>query len=152
MNVSEHSEGLQSVFLSELGDVRCPAGERQSQTHIPHRDQTMPDHLEPLEADDAEDDDNPTPEELAQMRRATAADAEAVDALILQSCTDRWRKVAMVVGISLKEFDAQFPHLPYVYLPARIIAMEQSGALEVQGNAMAMRFSEVRLAQENRDV
>lgn len=107
----------------------------------------MPDHLEPLE-----DDDNPTQEELAQMLRATTADAEAVDALILQSCTDRWCKVAMVVGTSLKEFDAQFPHLPYVYLPARIIAMEQSGALEVQGNAMAMRFSEVRLAQENRDV
>ena len=108
----------------------------------------MPDQLEPLDADDEENDDDPTPEELVQMQRATAADAAAVDALILQSCTDRWRKVAMVVGTSLKEFDAKFPHLPYVYMPVRIIEMEHSGTLEVQGDPMAMRFSEVRLAGE----
>jgi len=106
----------------------------------------MTDDLQPLDDADEENDDDPTPEELAQIRRATPADAAAVDALVLQSCTDRWRKVAMVVGTSLKEFDEKFPHLPYVYMPVRIIAMEQSGALEVQGDAMAMRFSEVRLA------
>jgi hypothetical protein len=106
----------------------------------------MPEHLEPLDADDEENDDDPTPEELAQMRRATPADAAAVDALILQSCTDRWRKVAMVVGTSLKEFDAKFPHLPYVYMPVRIIELEHSGVLKVQGDPMAMRFSEIRLA------
>lgn len=106
----------------------------------------MPEHLEPIDPDDEENDDDPTPDELAQMRRATPADAAAVDALILKSCTDRWRKVAMVVGSSLREFDTKFPYLPYVYLPVRIIEMEQSGALEVQGDPMAMRFSEVRLA------
>jgi hypothetical protein len=112
----------------------------------------MPDQLEPLNADEEENDDDPTPEELAQMRRATPADAAAVDALILKSCTDRWRKVAMVVGTSLKEFDVSFPHLPYVYIPIRIIELEHSGALEVQGDPMAMRFSEVRLAGVKRDV
>lgn len=117
-----------------------------------HRHQTMPDQIEPLDADDEENDDEPTPEELAQMRQVTAADAAAVDALILQSCTERWRKVAMVVGTSLKEFDAKFPHLPYVYMPVRIIELEQSGALEVQGDPMAMRFSEVRLAEVKRDI
>lgn len=109
----------------------------------------MPEHLDPLDADDEENDDDPTPEELAQMRRATPADAAAVDSLILQSCTDRWCKVAMVVGTSLKEFDAKFPHLPYVYMPVRIIELEHSGVLEVQGDPMAMRFSEVRLAGGN---
>ncbi len=112
----------------------------------------MPDQIEPLDADDEENDDEPTPEELAQMRQATAADAAAVDALILQSCTERWRKVVMVVGTSLKEFDAKFPHLPYVYMPVRIIELEQSGELEVQGDPMAMRFSEVRLAGVKLDV
>ncbi|MBW7831840.1 MAG: hypothetical protein H3C29_01355 [Simplicispira suum] len=111
-----------------------------------HCYQSMPEHLEPLDAADEENDDDPTPEELAQMQRATPADAAAVNALILKSCTDRWRKVAMVVGTSLKEFDAKFPHLPHVYMPVRIIEMEHSGALEVQGDPMAMRFSEVRLA------
>jgi Protein of unknown function len=112
----------------------------------------MPDQLEPLDADEEENDDDPTPEELVQIRRATPADAAAVDALILKSCTDRWCKVAMVVGTSLKEFDAKYPHLPYVYMPIRIIEMERSGALEVQGDPMAMRFSEVRLGGEKRAV
>lgn len=106
----------------------------------------MPDNFEPLDDADEDNDDEPTPEELAQIRRATAADAAAVDALVLQSCADRWRKVAMVVGTSLKEFDEKFPYLPYVFMPIRIIAMEQSGVLEVQGDPMAMRLAEVRLA------
>lgn len=108
----------------------------------------MPDHLEPHDADEEENEDDPTPEELAQIRRANPTEAAAVDALILQSCTDHWRKVAMVVGTSLKEFDAKFPHLPYVYMPVRIIEMERGGVLEVKGDPMAMRFSEVRLAGE----
>lgn len=94
---------------------------------------------------DEPNDDQPTLEELAKIRRATSADTAAVDALILLSCSDRWCKVAGVVGASLHEFDARFPHLPYVYMPVRMVAMERSGTLEVQGDPMAMRFSEVRL-------
>jgi hypothetical protein len=105
----------------------------------------MPDHLAPFDTDDEENDDDPTPEELAQMRRATPADAAAVDALILQNCTDSWRKVAMVVGTALTEFDTRFPRLPYVYMPVRIAALAASGVLEVDGDPLAMRFSEVRL-------
>jgi hypothetical protein len=105
----------------------------------------MPDHLDPIDTDDDESDDDPTPEELAQMRRATPADAAAVDTLILQNCTDQWCKVAMIVGTALTEFDARFPHLPYVYMPVRIAALTASGVLEVDGDPMAMRFSEVRL-------
>lgn len=51
----------------------------------------MPDQLEPLDANDEENDDDPTPEELAQMRRATAADAAAVDALIQTACSGQLR-------------------------------------------------------------
>ena len=86
------------------------------------------------------------------MRRTTAADAAAVDALSLQSCTDRWRKVAMVAGTSLDEFDAKFPHLPYGYMLVRIIAMKDSGGLELPGNPMVGKTSEVRLAGVKRDV
>jgi len=105
----------------------------------------MQNHLDPIDTDDEENDDDPTLEELAQMRRATLADAAAVDALILRNCTDHWRKVAMLVGTSLQEFDTKFPHLPYVYMPVRIAALKDDGVLEVDGDPMAMRFSEVRL-------
>ncbi len=108
----------------------------------------MQDGFPPIDAAEEDNDDGPTSEELAQMRRATSAEAAAVDALILQSCTNRWRKVAMVVGTSLNEFDSKFSHLPYAYMSVRIIAMERSGAVEVQGDAMAIRFSEVRLARK----
>ncbi|QCB46038.1 DUF3658 domain-containing protein [Hydrogenophaga sp. PAMC20947] len=107
---------------------------------------TMPDDPLLLDDSDEPDDDQPTLEELAKIRRATPADAAAVDALILQSCSNHWCKVAEVVGTSLKEFDARYPHLPYVYMPVRIVALERSGVLEVRGDPMAMRFSEVRLS------
>ena len=95
--------------------------------------------------DDEEcDDGEPTLEELALVKLATQEDAETVDALILGRCTEQWRKVAMVVGSSLDEYDMKFPNLPYVYMQLRILELVSHGALESQGDVMAMRFSEVR--------
>ena len=80
------------------------------------------------------------------MQKATPADAAAVDALIMSHCTNRWGKVAMVVGASLDEYDAKFPHLPYIYMQVRMLELIDSGTLEAQGDVMSMRTSEVRLA------
>jgi len=107
----------------------------------------MSNSRDPIDTSNEEDDDGPTQEELEQIQLATLTDAEKVDALILQSCTSRWRKVAMVVGIAEKTFDKQFPHLPASYISIRIIEMERSGVLEVAGDAMNIRFSEVRIAR-----
>ena len=94
------------------------------------------------------DTNEPTPEEIAQMRNATAADIQAVDALILGKCSSSWRKVAMVVGSSLDEYDERFPTLPYVFMPVRMLELEKEGKLEVQGDVFAMRASEIRLASQ----
>ena len=93
-----------------------------------------------------DDCDEPTPEELAEMSLASAADAHAVDELILSKCTNTWRKVAMIVGSSLSEFDEKFEHLPYVYMPTRMVELVRAGKIEVQGNVFAMRASEIRLS------
>lgn len=93
-----------------------------------------------------EDGDEPTQEEIAEMRLASASDAQAVDELILSKCTSSWRKVAMIVGSSLNEFDEKFGHLPYVYMPTRMLELERAGKIKVQGNVFAMRASEVRLS------
>lgn len=69
----------------------------------------MPNSRNPIDTSDEEDDYGPTQEELEQIQLATQADAETVDALILQSCTSRWRKVATVVGLAEKAFDEKFP-------------------------------------------
>ena len=95
--------------------------------------------------DDDIDEEGPTPEELVQIRKATETDEAAVDALIVGKCVDRWQKVAMIIGNSLDEYESKFPHLPYVYMQIRMLALEQAGAIELQGNVMSMRTSEVRL-------
>lgn len=92
------------------------------------------------------DDGEPTADEIASMRRATPAQAEGVDALILSKCTTRWQKVAAVVGSSLDEYELAFPGLPYVYMQVRMLEMEDAGIVEIQGDVMSMRASEVRLS------
>jgi hypothetical protein len=96
-----------------------------------------------MEDDDFEDDE-PSAEELSRIRLATPEDTEVVDALILGHCSHEWNKVAMVVGLSLDDFEARCPHLPYVYLQLRIAELVRQGRLEARGDVMAMRRSEVR--------
>lgn len=98
----------------------------------------------PMDHDDA-DEDQPSPEEWALMRQATAAEAAAVDALVLGHCTGGWQKVAMVVGASLDDYDARFSHLPYVYMQVRMRHLAEQGRIECQGDVMAMRTAEIRL-------
>ena len=95
--------------------------------------------------DDEHDDNAPTKEELAEMKQASPRDAEAVDALLLSHCTAPWQKVAAVIGASLDGFEAAAPHLPFVYLPIRLLALVERGLLQAQGDVMSVRTSEVRL-------
>lgn len=94
------------------------------------------------------DDEEPTAEELAQIRNATPQEAAAVDELVLAQCSDQWCKVAMVIGSSLDEFEARFPNLPYVYMQLRIAELVEQGRLEARGDVRVMRHSEIRLASE----
>jgi hypothetical protein len=98
---------------------------------------------DPLDDDDT--DDAPSPEEWTLMRRASTVEAAAVDALVLGHCTDRWQRVAMVVGASLDDYDARFSHLPYVYMQVRMRHLVELGRIECRGDVMSMRTSEIRL-------
>jgi hypothetical protein len=98
-----------------------------------------------LDDDDSQGDDEPTKEELDQIRRATSADAAAVDALILGKCSSQWSKVATIVGSLLDEFEERFPYLPYVYMPIRMLELEARGLIAIHGDALAIRSAEVRL-------
>lgn len=93
----------------------------------------------------------PTAEELAQIGRASEADAAAVDRLLLKHCTTNWQKVAMVVARCRSDFDAQCPHLPYIYMPIRISLLAHRGLVEIEGTVMSMRTSEVRLPSTKND-
>ena len=100
----------------------------------------------PMADESGDEDDEPSAEELALIRAVTPDQAIAVDNLLVAACTTRWRKVAAVVGVSLDEYDRQFPELPYVYMQLRLLSLVQRGVLEAQGDIMAIRQSEVRLS------
>jgi hypothetical protein len=104
--------------------------------------------------DDADeyDDGEPSAEEIASMKQATPLQVQGVDTLILSNCSTAWRKVAMVVGASLDQFDVKFPNLPYVFMQVRLLELEDSGIVEIQGDVMSMRASEVRLVSASREV
>jgi hypothetical protein len=87
----------------------------------------------------------PTEEEIAEMRSATPVEAAAVDKLILEQCSERFRKVAMVAGKLLNDFEASFPHLPLAYVLARMQELEDEGLVEIAGDVWYMRHSEIRL-------
>ncbi len=111
----------------------------------------QPEGTDPVRRQDKDEDENsdefdPTAEELDLIRKTTSIETEEVDALILSRCTIRWAKVAMVVGSLLDEFDAKYPHLPYIYMQVRMLELEHQQKLEVSGDVMQVRASEVRLA------
>ena len=89
-----------------------------------------------LNDDASVDNDEHTKEELDQMRRATSADAAAVDALILGKCSIQCTKEAMIVGSLLDEFVKKFPHLPFIYMLIRMLDLEERGLIEIHGDAL----------------
>ena len=89
----------------------------------------------------------PTEEEVAQMLASSPEERAAAQALVLRECSDRWQKVAKIVGDLLDEFERTHPHLPFAYLQATMEKLEDLGKVEIAGNPWAMRYSEIRLAQ-----
>ena len=100
-----------------------------------------------FDAQDAEPYE-PTEEEIARMLSASKGEYEAVDSMILRECSDRFQKVAKIVGDLLKEFDRVYGHLPYCLLQARMEHLEELGRVEIAGDVWRMRYSEIRLATD----
>jgi hypothetical protein len=115
--------------------VRRTAGACRS---TPTLDRTM-------STDSSEADDGPSESEIVAMRAASVEEALKVDAMILRVLSARWKKVAMVVGLLMKEFEERFEHLPLAFVQARIQELEDLGKLEIAGDVWSMRSSEVRL-------
>ncbi len=94
----------------------------------------------------------PTPplsaEECAAVAKLGAQELEAIDGVILSCTHSRWRKVAMVVSMSMGKLEESYPQFSEVFYAERVRALAECGRLESQGNLSYMRFSEVRRAHE----
>src|SRR5437879_13117543 len=84
-------------------------------------------------------------EEQVLVSRLSDAHLQAIDATILGSCSDRWQKVAKVVGLTLDALKNKHPNLSYVFYAERLALLVDERRLESQGNVSYIRFSEVRL-------
>jgi len=97
-----------------------------------------------MSIDHSEAADGPSESDITAMRAASAEEAREVDAMILRVLSARWMKVAMVVGLLMKEFEERFEHLPLAFVQARMQELEDLRKLEIAGDVWSMRTSEVR--------
>ena len=82
--------------------------------------------------------------ERTQVAKLSASELDAIDTAVLSCTRSQWRKVAMVVSLSLEALSQQYPQFSDVFYAERVAALVTAGKLESQGNLAHMRFSEVR--------
>ena len=87
-----------------------------------------------------------TAQQQATVDQLTESELKAIDKALLSNATDRWRKVAMVIGSTMMHLPDRVPGIPDVFYAERVRKLVEHGLLESQGNLTYMRFSEVRLA------
>jgi Protein of unknown function len=85
-----------------------------------------------------------TAEEEARIAQLSEADKNSIDGLLLSNTTIQWRKVAMVVAMTMHANDL-VSDIPVTFYALRIKDLVARGRLESQGNVEFIRFSEVRL-------
>ena len=88
-------------------------------------------------------------EEASAVSRLSSEQLIAIDNAILSCSAPHWQKVARMVTLIEKKLASEFPQLTYVFYANRIRVLAGQGRLESQGDLSFMRFSEVKLPNEN---
>jgi len=89
-----------------------------------------------------------TAAENASVAQLTETDLREIDDALLSNATTEWRKVAMIVGLTmsqLQERGQRVSGIPDVFYAQRVQRLVEVKRLEAAGNLAYMRFSEVRL-------
>jgi hypothetical protein len=96
--------------------------------------------------DEFEQPDPPlTQEQEAMVASLSDAFIRDVDRVLLSHSRSSWRKVAMLVGMTMMDQDLKATGLPDVFFSMRVRRLVEIGRLESAGNLAYMRSSEVRL-------
>jgi len=86
-----------------------------------------------------------TEKEKDLVATLTSDDLEQIDRHLLSHATPYWRKVALLVGLTMMELPNRVKGIPDIFYAQRVRKLVEDGYLESQGNLKSMRFSEVRL-------
>ena len=88
-----------------------------------------------------------SPEEEAKVAQLTEKEIKAIDEALMSNVQPRWRKVAMIVGLTMSHLENRVRGIPDLFYAQRVRKLVEAGRLESQGNLAYMRFSEVRLPE-----
>jgi len=94
-------------------------------------------------------DDPMSPEEAAAFARLSKEEVKEIDNAILSCAASRWLKVARVVVEAEGKLRAKYPQFSYNFYADRVAFLAESDCLDWQGDLSCIRFSEVRLPDEN---
>jgi hypothetical protein len=89
-----------------------------------------------------------TLEQQAVVDQLSESEIRAIDEALLSNALPRWRKVAMIVGLTMSTRPNPRSNIPDVFYAQRVRSLVSDGRLESQGNLAYMGFSEVRLPQK----
>jgi len=85
-----------------------------------------------------------TEEQKTLASQLSAKQIEEIDSALLASSDKQWRKVAMVVAITMGKLHNRVTGIPDIYYSQRVSTLVEQGKLISQGNLKRMRFSEVK--------
>ena len=88
-----------------------------------------------------------TPEQKLKVSLLSEIQIEEIDEKLVSFATNRWQKVAKIVGMTVQNLQSRVIGIPDVYYAQRVSKLVKNGVLESQGNLQYMRFSEIRLKQ-----
>ena len=86
-----------------------------------------------------------TPQQIQRIEKLTPRELERIDETIMSHVTKQWRKMALIVGLAMKDNSDLIRNLPDAFYAERVRLLVKGRRLESQGNIDFMRFSEVRL-------
>ncbi len=102
--------------------------------------------LEPwLAEEEPEPDPSLTPNQEELVAELSDEDLQEIDRLLLSHATHSWRKVAMLVGLAMRDNKGHKKGVPDILYSQRVRKLVEQGRLVSEGNLQYMRFSEVRL-------
>ncbi len=84
-------------------------------------------------------------EEQSRIEELSIDELEFIDSKLLENCSDHWRKVAELVGMTMMDNRTTIKNIPDIFLAARVYELINDGLLQSRGFLGHMRYCEVRI-------
>ncbi len=95
--------------------------------------------------DEAPNDPELTEDQMMLVSKLTDEQLQAIDETLLAQSGRSFRKVAMVVGMTMMKLEDRIKGIPDIFYAQRVFGLVAQRKLVSQGNLKRMRGSEVKL-------